>query len=65
MVHADELNDALANGLDLPLNALRASMEALNRTLPNDAPSNGVIAGALEEVDLLGRKVRELIEYTS
>jgi len=64
-VRPEQLRSALAQGLDLPLTALRASMEALNRTLPVDTNTGGVLEGALEEVNRLGRNVRELMEFTA
>ena len=38
-------------------------MEALNVSLATDAGNRGVLEGALEEVNRLGRNVRELMEY--
>lgn len=60
-----ELGTALYQGLDIPLNALRASMESLSRELSRDGDSHGIIEGALEEVERLERNVRELMEFTS
>jgi signal transduction histidine kinase len=54
---------ALAQGLDTPLSALRASMESLNlelvqRSTPAIAPLR--LEGVMREVERLGRNVREL-----
>ena len=59
------MSQAIAEGLDLPLSALRASMESLNRMLPADVNGNGPLEGALDEVRRLGRNVRDLMEFTS
>jgi signal transduction histidine kinase len=65
--HADEASSAvsraLAQGLDTPLSALRASMESLSlelvqRSTPAIAPLR--LEGVLREVERLGRNVREL-----
>ena len=40
-------------------------MESLNETLPTDSKGNGPLDNALDEVNRLGRNVRELVEYAS
>lgn len=57
-----ELATALSHGLNLPLSALRASMEALSSEL-GELPGQHVLTGALEEVERLGRNVRDLVDY--
>ncbi len=59
---------ALSQGLNTPLDALRATMESLSQELQlGSAP--GVrplrIDGVLREVDRLGKNVRELCEFAS
>ncbi len=65
ILSSDELASVLSHGLDLPLAALRASMESLNEVLPADAKGNGPLHHALREVGALGRNVRELVEFAS
>jgi signal transduction histidine kinase len=65
LVDDAEFVTALAHGLDLPLAALRASMESLNQLLPMDARGQGALEGALEEVTRLGRNVQDLIQLAT
>jgi K+-sensing histidine kinase KdpD len=60
-----ELELALSQGLDIPLRALRASMESMSKELAREGDSASLLAGALEEVEQLGRNVRELVEFAS
>lgn len=55
-----ELETRLARSIDLPLAALRASLESLNHSLPGEDPLGGVI----DEVLRIGTNVRELVEFT-
>jgi len=59
---------ALAQGLNTPLDALRASMESLGQELllgsPGPVPPLR-IDGVLREVDRLGKNVRELCEFAT
>lgn len=59
---------ALAQGLDTPLDALRATMESLSQEL-RQASGTALpplrIDGVLREVDRLGKNVRELVEYAT
>ena len=48
---------------DLPVAALRASMEALSKELSRGDRGRGMIVGALEEVDRIGRNVQDLMEF--
>ncbi|MFT5289366.1 MAG: CheY-like chemotaxis protein [Planctomycetota bacterium] len=57
------LERALHQGLNVPMCALRASMEALSRELPNHREGNVLLRGAIEEVEQIDRKVRDLVEY--
>jgi len=69
--HGDPLADnaklelALSQGLDIPLLALRVSMESLSKELTRDGDSAQLLSGALAEVEQLGRNVRELVEFAS
>ncbi len=60
-----ELGAALSQGLDLPLSALRASMESLCATLGRNGDDRALVDGVLEEFDRLGRNVRVLMELAS
>jgi len=62
-VEGEELGLALAKGLDIPLAALRASMESLSDRLAPDLHAHGLLGGALREVERLGRNVRDLMDY--
>jgi len=57
---------ALSQGLDTPLTALRAAMETLGHELRSGEDVGALrIEGVLEEVELLGKNVRELCELAS
>lgn len=62
------LSRALAQGLDTPLAALRASMESLSQEL-GQGSRPGLprlrMDGVLREVERLGRNVRELCDFAS
>ena len=60
-----DLGRALAEGLNLPLSALRASMESLTEELARGGVGPLLIDGVLREVDRLGRNVQELLDYAS
>jgi len=57
------LSRALTQGLDLPLLALRASMESLSQELGDLRARQ--MDGVLREVELLGKNVRELCAFAS
>ena len=59
------LGQALLQGLNVPLAALRAAMELLARDLVDDDPRTGTVVGALEEVHRMGCTVQELVEYST
>ncbi len=59
-----EVGAALLHALDLPLNALRASMEALLAELEGKAAGR-TLPHVLNEVRLLERNVRDLIAFTT
>lgn len=63
--HERDLGRALAEGLNLPLSALRASMEALTQELARGGVGPLLIDGVLREVDRLGRNVQELLDYAT
>jgi len=63
--HSDELGPALVHGLDLPIAALRATMESLGDTLLRDQRGHRLLEGVLAEVDRLGKNVRDLVDYAS
>src|SRR6185436_14232221 len=68
--HGDDessLPRALAQGLDTPLAALRATMESLGQELQleHGAVKPLRIDGVLREVDRLGKNVRELCEFAT
>jgi signal transduction histidine kinase len=56
----EELEEKLSRSIDLPLAALRASLESLNESLPGTDPLGGII----QEVLRIGANVRELVEFT-
>ena len=63
----ESVSRALAQGLDTPLAALRATMESLTHELDQ---KRGVLPsqrmdGVLREVDRLGKNVRELCDYAA
>lgn len=58
------LGKALIEGLNLPLSALRASLESLARDLDSGDPRTRTVAGALAEVGRVGRTVRDLADYS-
>ena len=60
-----ELGAVLAQGLDLPLNALRASMESLCSSLRGSEHGSDLVDGVLEEVERLGHNVRGLVELAT
>jgi len=60
-----DLELALSQALDIPLHALRVSMESLNKALSREGDSAAILSGALEEVERLERNVRELVEFAS
>jgi signal transduction histidine kinase len=60
------LSRALSQGLDTPLTALRAAMETLGYELRAGAGVGALrIEGVLEEVERLGKNVRELCDLAS
>ncbi len=59
------LEEALSHGLNLPVSALRVSMQALEQELSRANPARPHLQGALEEVERLGRNVRDLMEYAT
>ncbi|MEM7309972.1 MAG: hypothetical protein AAF682_25075 [Planctomycetota bacterium] len=61
----DALSEALLDGLNVPLSALRASLESLAAGLPREDPRSGTIAGALAEVSKVGRSVQDLAAYAA
>lgn len=65
LAHNTDLELALSQGLDIPLLALRAAMESLNKSLVREGDSSLILSGALDEVDRLTRNVRELVEFAS
>ena len=58
------LSTALSDGLNIPLAALRASMEALLREV-GERPLQATVNGALAEVERLGRNVQDLVDYAT
>jgi K+-sensing histidine kinase KdpD len=56
------LGAALVHALDLPLSALRTSIEALSHELEN---ASRILPHVLAEVNRLERNVQDLIEYTT
>ncbi len=59
------LGQAMIDGLNLPLAALRASLESLANELDEHDPRTSTVAGALREVSKVGRTVRELAEFSN
>lgn len=59
----DVVNQALVQGLDLPLTAMRASLETLRGHLERDAQVRDHFDRLLGEVDRMGRNVRDLVDY--
>lgn len=57
-----ELSEAIANGISVPLSALRASMESLARGLVTGDPRATLLHGALDEVVRMGRNVQALLD---
>ena len=60
-----EVGQALAQGLDLQLSALRASIESLRDVLSSDSATRQVASNVLQQVERLGRNVRDLTDYAS
>lgn len=60
-----EVCDALSHGLDLPVAALRASMESLCTELAGSSVREPMLRSALEEVNRLGHNVQELVDYAT
>ena len=60
-----DLGRALSEGLNLPLSALRASMESLTQELARGGVGPLLIDGVLREVDRIGRNVQDLLDYTT
>ena len=60
-----DLSRALVQGLNLPLSALRATMESLTLELADGGVRPQRIAGVLREVDRLGKNVRELLDFAA
>ena len=58
-----DMGRALRQGLNLPVCALRASMDALTREIPRHKEGRVLLRGALEEVERLDRNVNELMAY--
>ncbi len=58
----DELSDAIASGICVPLSALRASMESLARGLDAADPRASLLSSALDEVVRMGRNVQALLD---
>ncbi len=56
---------ALRQGLDLPLTALRASMEALRLELSRDGIAGRRIHGVLREVERLSENARSLLDFAT
>jgi len=62
---SDELGSALIHGLDLPIAALRAAIESMRDMLLRDEGGHRLLKGVLEEVDRLGKNVRDLVDYAT
>ncbi len=60
-----EFGAAIAKGLHLPLTALRASAETLRRELRARDAGQVMVRAIIDEVELLGRNVEKLLEYTN
>ncbi len=61
----EAFGSALSSGLDVPLSALRASLEALEHRLPAGHSDQGLVECALEELQDIGRNVRGLLELVA
>lgn len=64
--HADgdeALGVSLAQSLDQPLSALRASIESLSLTLSGEAPGRNLVDGILRGIERIERNVRDLADY--
>jgi signal transduction histidine kinase len=59
------LGRALTHGLDLPLSALRASLESLAHALTQRGGAPEHLAGMLDEVAHIGRNVQDLVDYAT
>lgn len=60
-----DMGVALLQGLNVPLSALRAFMEALGREMNESDPRSPALSGALEEVDRCVHAVQLLVEYST
>jgi K+-sensing histidine kinase KdpD len=60
-----EVGEALAQGLDVQLSALRASIESLRDALSSDSAGRQVASNVLQQVDRLGRNVRDLMDFAT
>jgi K+-sensing histidine kinase KdpD len=58
----NDLSDAIATGICVPLSALRASMESLARGLDAGDPRATLLSSALCEVVRMGRNVQALLD---
>ena len=60
-----DLSRVLLQGLNLPVTALRASMEALSQQISDRPDTSPILDGALAEVARIGRSVQDLLEYAT
>ncbi len=60
----DSAGQTLAHGLNLPLAALRASVEALSDELSPRDVGQTLIRGVLEEVERLDRNLQDLLDFS-
>jgi len=58
------LVDALSTGLDLPLSAVRASIEALVQEFSRRESGRSIMLGVLAEVQRIGRNVQDLMDFS-
>jgi K+-sensing histidine kinase KdpD len=58
----EELGMALEHGLELPLSALRASMEYLQHRMPEGTQNKRALHVAIQKVELICRNVHDLME---
>jgi signal transduction histidine kinase len=61
----EDFSAALAHGLDLPLSALRASVERLCDAIADDPDGLRAASNVLRQVEHLGRNVRDLLDFAS
>ena len=62
---SQDVCEALSQGLDVPVAALRASMESLFREIAGSTVREPMVNSALAEVMRLGRNVQELVDYAT